>query len=125
MARFKLQIQDEFMAADDYFDHSEHGTYDEALAEACNLFDSNMHRYGKFSIIDTVDDVQFIVWGYTLMEDTCPVCGRRVRRYQMERTFDCHGIPFRLVCEDCFPKVTVEYDGEYYDESDEVLWPDL
>lgn len=38
-------------------------------------------------------------------------------------THDCHGIPFRLVCWDCYEKVMEEkgYDGEYYTEADECI----
>lgn len=38
-------------------------------------------------------------------------------------TYDCHGIPFRLVCWDCYNRVMDEkgYDGEYYTEADECI----
>ncbi len=40
----------------------------------------------------------------------------------MNFTKDCHGIPFRLVCFDCYTKLMEKgYDGEYYDESDECI----
>ena len=44
----------------------------------------------------------------------------------MERTYDCHGIPFRLVCSDCHEKIMEDpgYDGEYYDEMDERIESD-
>ena len=54
----------------------------------------------------------------------CPVCGREVDREYMSFTYDCHGIPFRLVCHDCWPTVMREYDGEYYTEADEQIWDD-
>lgn len=42
---------------------------------------------------------------------------------EMILTYDCHGIPFRYVCYDCYTKVYDEkgYDGEYYTELDENL----
>lgn len=58
------------------------------------------------------------------MSDTriCPHCGKEVYRYDMLFTYDCHGIPFRLVCIDCYQKLMEKgYDGEYYTEADECL----
>lgn len=60
------------------------------------------------------------------MEDrdlrVCQECDKMVDRNEMIWTYDCHGIPFRLVCLDCYEKVTENgYDGEYYDECDECL----
>lgn len=34
---------------------------------------------------------------------TCPVCEHEVDREDMYFTKDCHGIPFRLVCDRCYP----------------------
>lgn len=52
----------------------------------------------------------------------CPVCGKEVDREDMEFTRDCHGIPFRLVCWDCYDEIMDEgYDGQYYTEADECL----
>ncbi len=53
----------------------------------------------------------------------CPVCGHSVDRRDMEFTYDCHGIPFRLVCWRCYEKLMEKgYDGEYYTELDENIW---
>lgn len=53
---------------------------------------------------------------------TCPVCEREVDRENMEFTRDCHGIPFRLVCWDCYDRLMESgYDGEYYTEADECI----
>ena len=56
----------------------------------------------------------------------CPVCKREHVREDMLFTHDCHGIPFRLVCYDCYEKIMDEkgYDGEYYTELDENIWGD-
>lgn len=56
----------------------------------------------------------------------CPVCDRDVSRANMRFTYDCHGIPFRLVCGDCYDRIMSEkgYDGEYYTELDENIEPD-
>ena len=37
---------------------------------------------------------------------TCPVCGKASQREDMIFTRDCHGITFRLVCFDCYDKVS-------------------
>lgn len=50
----------------------------------------------------------------------CPVCNKEVERNDMNFTRDCHGITFRLVCNDCWEKLMEKgYDGEYYSEADE------
>lgn len=53
----------------------------------------------------------------------CPECNRLVEREDMSFTHDCHGITFRLVCNDCWEKIMDErgFDGEEYDECDECL----
>ena len=60
---------------------------------------------------------------------TCPICGKLFDRSEMEFTYDCHGIPFRLVCLDCWDKVMRQpsargYDGEWYTELDECIEED-
>ena len=35
----------------------------------------------------------------------CPTCGKEVVRDDMLFTHDCHGIPFRLVCFDCYDRL--------------------
>ncbi len=53
---------------------------------------------------------------------TCPVCGKKVDRADMQFTRDCHGITYRLVCLDCYANLMAEgYDGEYYTEADECI----
>lgn len=53
---------------------------------------------------------------------TCPVCRHPVKRSDMQFTRDCNGIPFRLVCWDCYDQLMAKgYDGEYYTEADEIL----
>lgn len=55
----------------------------------------------------------------------CPICKRDVDRDEMAFTYDCHGIPFRLVCFGCYDKLMEKgYDGEYYTELDENIEPD-
>ena len=53
----------------------------------------------------------------------CPVCGKEFEREAMVWTYDCHGIPFRLVCYECYNKIMEEkgYDGEYYTALDENI----
>ena len=57
---------------------------------------------------------------------TCPVCGKPFERGTGSWTYDCHGIRFRYVCDDCWYKIMDDengkgYDGEYYTEADECL----
>ena len=56
----------------------------------------------------------------------CPLCKQGFFREYMKFSYDCHGIPFRLICEDCYEEVmnTKGYDGEYYTELDENIEPD-
>lgn len=52
----------------------------------------------------------------------CSTCGKEVDRQYMMFTHDCHGIPFRLVCHDCYERLMSKgYDGQYYTEADECL----
>ena len=52
----------------------------------------------------------------------CSYCKKEVERADMLFTTDCHGIPFRLVCFDCYEKLMQKgYDGEYYTEADECI----
>lgn len=54
---------------------------------------------------------------------TCAICGREHKRSEMTFSYDCHGIPFRLICYNCYDRVMAEkgYDGEYYTEADECI----
>ncbi|RHU91323.1 hypothetical protein DXC11_11975 [Firmicutes bacterium OM08-11AC] len=55
----------------------------------------------------------------------CPVCEHEVDREDMYFTKDCHGIPFRLVCDRCYQRIMSKgYDGEYYTEADEQIEDD-
>lgn len=52
----------------------------------------------------------------------CPACNKEVERRDMYFTKDCHGIPMRLVCDNCYTKIMDRgYDGQYYTEADECL----
>lgn len=52
----------------------------------------------------------------------CENCGKEVDRSDMNFTRDCHGIPYRLVCNACWERLMAKgYDGEYYTEADECL----
>ena len=54
---------------------------------------------------------------------TCACCGEEYKRGDMEFTRDCYGIPYRLVCHDCWNKLMEDgYDGQrYYDGVDEYV----
>ena len=121
MSVFKLQ-EEEYLGI--YNDLSEHDSYDAAMLAGIEMFDSN--RLDDFFILDVENNLRYHIYGHTLIEETCPICGKTVRRYKMERTKDCNGIAFRLVCSDCYDRIMEEkgYDGEYYDEFDERIEPD-
>lgn len=58
------------------------------------------------------------------MQDTriCECCQRETDRSDMNFTRDCHGIAYRLVCNDCWYKLMEKgYDGAYYTELDECI----
>lgn len=53
------------------------------------------------------------------------VCEHEVDREDMYFTKDCHGIPFRLVCDRCYQRIMSKgYDGEYYTEAYEQIEDD-
>lgn len=56
----------------------------------------------------------------------CPVCGEEFNKDDMLWTYDCYGIPYRLVCDKCYGIVMRgrDYDGELYTELDENVWGD-
>lgn len=68
-----------------------------------------------------VDEEIMVPWGEEKL--SCPICGRMVKRCQMERTYDCHGIPYRLVCGRCYDRIMdyPGFDGVEYDETDECI----
>ena len=52
----------------------------------------------------------------------CQYCEKFVDRTEMTFTKDCHGIPYRFVCFDCYEMLMADgYDGQYYTEADECL----
>ncbi len=53
----------------------------------------------------------------------CPICRESFTREEMIFSRDCHGIPFRLVCQLCNAELMRDrgFDGEYYTEADECL----
>ena len=71
-------------------------------------------------------------------EFECPICKTKIKYIESIKgtlddeqddcvavmSTDCHGIPFRTICVDCYDKVMDEkgYDGEYYTELDENIW---
>lgn len=57
----------------------------------------------------------------------CGKCGKIFPRSEMLFTKDCHGVPFRLVCLECYDRIMRNgrgYDGAYYTELDEQIEPD-
>jgi len=99
-------------------------SYEDALEAGIGLFREG--ELDDFIIADSERETSEYIYGYQLMEEECPICGKKVMRKQMERTHDCHGIPFRLVCAACYDRLMEYpgYDGEYYTELDENIEED-
>ena len=58
------------------------------------------------------------------MEDfrICRNCNKEFPREEMSFTYDCHGIPYRFVCPNCYDKLMEKgYDGQYYTAADECI----
>ena len=52
----------------------------------------------------------------------CRKCEKETNRQDMRMTYDCHGIPYRLVCSECYEMLMAKgYDGAYYTELDENI----
>lgn len=53
----------------------------------------------------------------------CPVCHGMFDRNEMTFSLDCHGIPFRLLCCQCWYKIEDDrgFDGQYYTSADECI----
>ncbi len=50
----------------------------------------------------------------------CQICEGFFAREDMQFTKDCHGIPFRFACINCYDMAMADgFDGEIYDEADE------
>lgn len=117
MKEFELQEENRW---GDFSTKSFFDSYEEAMIEAARMFDSG-ESDGDFRIIEAGN--AYRVRGYMFVKEECPICGKEVRRYQMERTLDCHGIPFRLVCGPCYDRIMDErgFDGERYTDLDECI----
>ena len=105
-----------------YRDLAGFDTLDEAYMYICEDFDASS-GYDDYRIQETDSGCTWPLPGYKLWIEECPVCGGQVRRIDLLRTYDCHGIPYRHVCQKCYDKIMEEkgYDGELYDETDENL----
>lgn len=104
---------------------SEHRNFDDAFKAACKLFDGGMEE--DFRIDDNPqpdsDWPGTVIPSYKMVKEKCPECGNDTRVFDMVRTTDYHGIPYRRVCMKCYERImeTKGYDGEEYDERDENL----
>lgn len=103
-----------------YRNHSEHEKYDDAMKEMFRLYDSGHELFYK---LEFPDGGWSIYAPWQLQKVECPACGKEVRTFDMEQTYDCQGIPYRKVCHKCKRRIeaTVGYDGQYYTEADECL----
>lgn len=104
---------------------SEHRNFDDALKAAGELFDRGMEE--DFCIDDNPRPGAkwpgTLIPSYKMVKEKCPECGDETRAFDMIRTTDYHGIPYRRVCMKCYERImeTKGYDGEKYDERDENL----
>jgi hypothetical protein len=54
--------------------------------------------------------------------EECKRCGKILPREDLQFSYDCRGIPFRLVCDKCMDVIDrIGYDGEHYTEADECI----
>lgn len=97
-----------------------------------------LHSIGCFLLYSKGNEEQFYEYEWSEIEKhhqnggefgvesrICSECGREVAKIDTTFTKDCHGIPFRLVCWDCYNRVMEKgYDGEYYSEADEQIEDD-
>jgi hypothetical protein len=52
----------------------------------------------------------------------CKRCGATAMRSELSMSYDCHGIPFRLVCYKCSEEIDeIGFDGVPYSSSDENI----
>lgn len=119
MKAFTLQSEGEWCGQ--FETRSEHDSYDEAVEAAGYLFDAGDD--GDFLIIENATGQKWRLPGHAFQKELCPECGKEVRVHDMERTVDCHGIPFRRVCLDCYDRIMSDrgFDGEEYTAADECL----
>lgn len=122
MSKFILQVEDRGGWIDS---GKQCKSFDDCYAKAGELFDETGDYYFRACEIDetTGQSWGYMISGHSLMKKECPICCKTQRTYEMYQTCDCHGIPYRLVCGDCFDKIMNEkgYDGEHYTEADECL----
>lgn len=120
----KFVLQSEGRLIGEFVNRSEHDTYDEAEEAAVALFDNGSGETGDFRIVEAETGYKWRLPGHRLVTEECPICRKKVCRQYMIRTHDFHGIPFRLVCENCYDEImnTKGYDGERYGAEDECLF---
>lgn len=118
MKEFRLMIEGRYMG--EWEELSQHDSYDEAYEEALRVHDSGVDDDLK---IREEGRGGWILRAYTLEKVECPACGKTARVRDLRQTFDCHGIYYRKVCEDCYEEIMEKkgYDGEYYSEFDECI----
>lgn len=96
--------------------------------EECMDYADSLYDEGKsdddFTVYNTHNESVAYIRYSDRRKLECPLCEKMHRRDDMVWSHDCHGIPYRLVCMNCYDKILDSeegYDGEYYDECDENL----
>lgn len=91
--------------------------YDKERCEGCDYLVDDGNGIGVCDIWSSDDD------DCPLLYFDCPICGKHTLKSNSVFSYDCHGIPFRLICVDCWEELmeTKGYDGEYYTEADECI----
>lgn len=79
-----------------------------AEKEMLSRYDGGM----KVDFLIKDSGMEYYYPSYKLFPEPCPRCGEEARPFQMYRTWDCYGIPFRRVCRKCYEKVLeIGFDG--------------
>lgn len=122
MKPFTLQSEGKW--SEIFENRSEHDSYDEAVEGAGKRFDAGDE--GDFRIVENETGESWRMTGHTLLKCPCPECETEIRKRDAVLTYDCHGIPFRRVCRNCYDRIMGGrgFDGQRYSEADERIDPD-
>lgn len=123
MSDYSMKYFPESEMWNDPIKHPNFDTIDECYDYIDSLYDEEKST-DDYTIYNTHNErVGYVQWTRR-RKCECPICGKMVRRDDMDFSRDCHGIPYRLMCLKCWDKIMDSdngYDGEYYTSADECL----